>query len=124
MQSAKDLLTKVEWMILKKGRFSDLEILEIREKVYWEEYKSAPPIHTGTPNVEKQKPPDRIETRNTENRNATPSQSTKQMLSEDNRFRVCIENHDQKEYFITISQETGLGKSQVRNCKKEQNINI
>ena len=61
-------------MILKKGWFSDLEILEIYQQINWEEYQQDPTMQIETLNTEEKKTPrnlNRIETQNNENQNTT-----------------------------------------------------
>ena len=44
-------------MLIKKGCFPDIEILEIYQRVNWEEYQQDPSTQTETLNVEKKNPP-------------------------------------------------------------------
>ena len=55
-QLANDLVKK------QKGSFSDLDILEICQQVRREEYKQVLAVYTKTINMEKQEPPNLIET--------------------------------------------------------------
>ena len=57
-------------MILKKGCFSKLGILEIYQQINREEYWKDPTTRYETLNIKKQEP-SRIETQNNENRNTT-----------------------------------------------------
>ena len=52
-------------MRLKKGWFSDLEIVEIFGRINSEEYEQDPPTRIETLNIKKQEPLNRIETQNT-----------------------------------------------------------
>ena len=62
------------------------------------------------------KTPKRTEKQNTEKRNTTDPNTIKQMLTQENKM-VNEENHDWKEYFITIPQKPRMEKSLGRNRK-------
>ena len=59
-------------MILKKGYFSDFEILEINQQVNREEYQQNPITRTEMLNNKRQELPNRIEMQNTHNQHTTP----------------------------------------------------
>ena len=68
-------------MILMKGWFSDLEIIEIYQQVKREEYQQNL-IYIETLNAEKQEAPNRIETQNKEKRKFTHPSNTKMLTQE------------------------------------------
>ena len=75
-------------MILWKGWFSDLEILEIHQQVNREGSEQDSPNRIKTLNTEKQEPPNQIEAKNTEKQNATHPSTTKQVLRQDHKINV------------------------------------
>ena len=68
-------------MILTKGWFSDLKILEICEQVNSEEYEESLPHPNGNLNTDSQKLTGWIDMQNTEKRKTTNPSMTKQMLT-------------------------------------------
>ena len=58
-------------MIINKGRFSDLEFLEIYQQVNGEESLKDPTARAEAPNTKMQEIPNQIETQTNENRNIT-----------------------------------------------------
>ena len=97
-------------MILLKGQFSDLVILEMCGYVYRKEYK--------------QETLTQIETQNTKKQNTSKPQQykTKAYAGTLNKFRINKENHDGKDDYITISLEPRMKKIQGRNQKSKQII--
>ena len=85
-------------IILKKGWFSNLEILWVWRHVPSKEYEQEPSTWIETLNIEKQKLLNRIETQNIENQTTTDPSSIKAMLTQkDYKFKVNKENHNWKE---------------------------
>ena len=74
IESARFNVTSQARMVLKKGWFSVIEILEIGGHVSCEEYE--------------QEPPTRIQTQNTENQNTTDSKTTKPMSTQEDRINL------------------------------------
>ena len=93
--------------ILKKGRFSDREILELGGQINREEYEQAPLIHTETLNSE-----NRTETQNTEKGQVMHASSPKQMLSSEDKITAVLvkKKNDWKKGCITSIPETRVEK--------------
>ena len=82
------------WTIIKKGWFSDLEILEIHQQIDKESYQENNYTVIEALNTEKQEHSNRIETQNNSNRNAThPNTTEKKLTQEKNNCKDIKENY-------------------------------
>ena len=111
-------------MILKKGWYFYLEILEICGWINNKKYELDLPARIETLKAENPKPLNRTESQNTENRNTTDSSTTKTKVNKrrQNKCRVDKENHYGKENYFIISQEPTLERYFGKNRKSKQVI--
>ena len=70
-------------MIIKKGWFSELEILQMRQKVNRKSRSQDPNTVIGTPKTEKRGPSNRNKPQSNENRNNTHPNLTEQALTQE-----------------------------------------
>ena len=102
-------------IITKNGWFSDLEILDIHQQIYWQTYQQTPNIETKSLTTEESETPN--QTLNDQYTANTKSQTLTQ--KEKNECRSHEKNHVWKENPIAFSQEPRLKDSQIRNWESK-----
>ena len=114
-QTTRNRLADQVRTIIKKGGFSDLEILEIHKKTNNEHDSNT---ISDTPSIDKQKQSNRNEPLISENRNATQpsnikSNNTEQTLTqEQKKFRKFKENYELGKDYLTITKKHRIENSQ------------